>query len=114
VEELFPGFKAFLDAAEQEIPRPGAKAKRRTHYSGKRKRHTKTQITVNGDGLILRRLTPGGADTTTASISGATHGCWVTCVWGWIWATMEYRTITPGLTRWRRKRGGALAEANKA
>jgi len=56
VEELFPGFKAFLDATEQEIPRPKNKAKRRTHYSGKKKRHTvKTQITVNREGLILHR-----------------------------------------------------------
>lgn len=56
VEALFPGFKAFLDATEQEIPRPRAKGKRRTHYSGKRKRHTvKTQITVNADGLILHK-----------------------------------------------------------
>jgi len=56
VEALFPGFKAFLDATEQEIPRPKDKGKRRTHYSGKRKRHTvKTQITVNADGLILHK-----------------------------------------------------------
>ncbi len=56
VESLFPGFKAFLDATEQEIPRPGDKRKRRTHYSGKKKRHTvKTQITVNADGLILHK-----------------------------------------------------------
>ena len=56
VEELFPGFKAFLDATEQEIPRPRDKAKRRTHYSGKKKRHTvKTQITVNAEGLIVHR-----------------------------------------------------------
>ncbi len=56
VEALFPGFKAFLDATEQEIPRPRAKGKRRTHYSGKKKRHTvKTQITVNGDGLVLHK-----------------------------------------------------------
>jgi hypothetical protein len=56
VEALFPGFKAFLDATEQEIPRPKDKAKRRTHYSGKKKRHTvKTQITVNADGLILHK-----------------------------------------------------------
>jgi len=56
VEALFPGFKAFLDATEQEIPRPGDKTKRRTHYSGKKKRHTvKTQITVNGDGLVLHK-----------------------------------------------------------
>jgi len=56
VEALFPGFKAFLDATEQEIPRPKAKGKRRTHYSGKKKRHTvKTQITVNKDGLIVHK-----------------------------------------------------------
>jgi hypothetical protein len=56
VEALFPGFKAFLDATEQEIPRPRDKGKRRTHYSGKRKRHTvKTQITVNAEGLILHK-----------------------------------------------------------
>jgi hypothetical protein len=36
VEELFPGFKAFLDATEQEIPRPGNKAKRRSPGRGKR------------------------------------------------------------------------------
>ena len=39
VEAYFPGFKAFIDAPEQEIPRPSAKLKRRTHYSGKKKRH---------------------------------------------------------------------------
>jgi hypothetical protein len=56
IEELFPGLKAFLDATEQTIPRPRDKAKRRTHYSGKKKRHTvKTQITVNKDGLIVHR-----------------------------------------------------------
>ena len=56
VEELFPVFKAFLDATEQEIPRPGAKGKKRTYYNGKSKRHTvKSQITVNGDGLIVHR-----------------------------------------------------------
>ena len=37
VEAMFPGFKAFLDATEQEIPRPKNKRKRRTHYSGKKK-----------------------------------------------------------------------------
>jgi len=56
VEELFPGFKAFLDATEQEIPSPKSKLKRKTHYSGKKKRHTvKTQITVNKAGLIVHR-----------------------------------------------------------
>lgn len=56
VEEYFPGFKAFLDATEQEIPRPSAKHKRKTHYSGKKKRHTvKTQLTVNSKGLIIHK-----------------------------------------------------------
>lgn len=56
IEEQFPGFQAFLDATEQEIPRPGDKTKRRSHYSGKKKRHTvKTQVTVNRDGLIIHK-----------------------------------------------------------
>lgn len=56
VEEWFPGFKAFLDATEQEIPRPKNRRKRKTHYSGKKKRHTvKTQIMVNENGLIVHR-----------------------------------------------------------
>jgi hypothetical protein len=56
VEAYFPGFKAFIDATEQEIPRPKSKRKRKTHYSGKKKKHTvKTQITVNKDGLIIHK-----------------------------------------------------------
>ena len=56
VEEYFPGFKAFIDATEQEIPRPKNRQKRKTHYSGKKKRHTvKTQLTVNKDGLIVHK-----------------------------------------------------------
>jgi hypothetical protein len=56
VEAVFPGFKAFLDATEQEIPRPKNKHKRKTHYSGKKKHHTvKTQVTVNKDGLIAHK-----------------------------------------------------------
>jgi hypothetical protein len=54
VEEYFPGFKAFIDATEQEIPRPKNKRKRKNYYSGKKKRHTvKTQFMVNSHGLIL-------------------------------------------------------------
>ena len=53
---MFPGFKAFLDATEQEIPRPKAKRKQKTHYSGIRKKHTvKTQLTVNKKGLIIHK-----------------------------------------------------------
>lgn len=57
VEELFPGFKAFIDSTEQEIPRPKKDAtKRKTHYSGKKKKHTvKTQLTVNSNGLIVHK-----------------------------------------------------------
>lgn len=56
IEELFPGFKAIIDATEQEIPRPKNKAKRKTHYSGKKRRHTvKTQLTVNSEGLIVHK-----------------------------------------------------------
>ena len=56
VERYFPGFKAFVDATEQEIPRPKNAVKRKTHYSGKRRKHTvKTQLTVNSDGLIVHR-----------------------------------------------------------
>ncbi len=56
VEEFFPGFKAFIDATEQEIPRPKNTKKRKTHYSGKKKRHTvKTQLTVNRKGAIVHK-----------------------------------------------------------
>jgi len=56
VEQFFPGFRAFIDATEQEIPRPKDKAKRKSHYSGKKRRHTvKTQLTVNSKGLIIHR-----------------------------------------------------------
>lgn len=65
IEMMFPGFKAFLDATEQEIPRPHNKHKRKTHYSGKKKRHAvKTQLTVNQDGLIIHK---------TAHAVGSTH-----------------------------------------
>jgi hypothetical protein len=56
IEAMFPEFKAFTDATEQEIPRPQNKEKRKTHYSDKRKRHTvKTQLTANTKGLIVHK-----------------------------------------------------------
>jgi DDE superfamily endonuclease/Helix-turn-helix of DDE superfamily endonuclease len=57
VEEFFPGLKAFIDSTEQEIPRPKEdKRKRKTHYSGKKRRHTvKTQLAVNSKGLIVHK-----------------------------------------------------------
>jgi hypothetical protein len=65
IEAMFPGFEAFLDATEQEIPRPHSKRKRKTHYSGKRKKHTvKTQLTVNKQGLIVHK---------SAHVKGSMH-----------------------------------------
>ncbi|MEM2761017.1 MAG: transposase family protein [Nitrososphaerales archaeon] len=56
VERYFPGFKAFIDASEQEIPRPKNKRRRKSHYSGKKKKHAvKTQYMVNADGLIIHK-----------------------------------------------------------
>lgn len=65
IETMFPGFKAFLDSTEQVIPRPKNKRKRKTHYSGKRKKHTvKTQLTVNKQGLIIHK---------TSHVKGSMH-----------------------------------------
>ena len=57
VEEYFPGFMAFTDCTEQQIPRPEDKRRRKVYYSGKKKRHTvKNQIVVNKDGYIIHKL----------------------------------------------------------
>jgi hypothetical protein len=56
VEEYYPGFKAFIDSSEQEITRPKNKRKRKSYYSGKKKKHTiKTQYMVNSEGTILHK-----------------------------------------------------------
>lgn len=56
VEQYFPGFKAFIDSTEQEIPRPKNKRRRNSYYSGRKKKHTvKTQLMVNSEGLILHK-----------------------------------------------------------
>ncbi len=56
IEEYFPGFKAFIDSSEQEIPRPKNKRKRKSYYSGKKRKHTvKTQYMVNSEGNILHK-----------------------------------------------------------
>jgi hypothetical protein len=56
VEEYFPGFKAFIDSTEQEISRPKNKRRRKSYYSGKKKKHTvKTQYMVNSEGFILHK-----------------------------------------------------------
>jgi hypothetical protein len=56
LEQYFPELKAIIDASEQQIPRPKDKKKRRTHYSGKKKRHTvKNQYAVNLRGEIVHK-----------------------------------------------------------
>jgi hypothetical protein len=56
IEAMFPGFRAFLDGTEQDIPRQHGKCKRKMHYSGKKKKHAvKTQLTVNKEGLIVHK-----------------------------------------------------------
>ncbi len=57
-EKYFPGFLAFTDSTEQQIPRPVDRERRKMYYSGKKKRHTivKNQITVNNRGYILYKV----------------------------------------------------------
>ena len=56
IELYFPGFKAFIDCTEQEIPVPKDKKRRKKYYSGKKKKHTiKTQYTVNKKGKIIHK-----------------------------------------------------------
>ena len=57
VEQHSPGFKAFIEATEQEIPRPDNRRKRKSYYSGKKKKkHTvKKEVMVNKLGLILHQ-----------------------------------------------------------
>ena len=56
VEKYFPGFLAFTDCTEQQIPRPVDKERRKMYYSGKKKRHTiKNQIMVNNRGYIIHK-----------------------------------------------------------
>ena len=56
VEKYFPGFLAFTDCTEQQIPRPVDNKRRKVFYSGKKKRHTvKTQLMVNNRGFIIHK-----------------------------------------------------------
>jgi DDE superfamily endonuclease len=50
------GYKDSRVSAEQEIPRPKNKRRRKSYYSGKKKKHTvKTQYMVNSNGTILHK-----------------------------------------------------------
>ena len=54
IEQYLPGFLAFIDCTEQQIPRPKNKVRRRLYYSGKKKKHpVKNLYAVNQTGLII-------------------------------------------------------------
>lgn len=56
LQEFFPDLIVITDGTEQQIPRPKDRTKRKTHYSGKKKRHTvKNQITINLKGEIIHK-----------------------------------------------------------
>ena len=56
VEQYFPGFLAFVDCTEQQIPRPKNKLRRKLHYSGKKKKHTVKNLHIaNQRGLIVHK-----------------------------------------------------------
>jgi hypothetical protein len=56
VERYFPGFMAFIDCTEQQIPRPADNKRKKAYYSGKKKRHAvKTQIMANNRSLIIHK-----------------------------------------------------------
>ena len=57
VEKYFPGFLAFIDSTEQQIPtRPVDNKRRKMFYSGKKKRHNvKNQFMVNNHGFIIHK-----------------------------------------------------------
>ena len=72
IEEPFPGFKALIDATEQEIPRPKAKEKRKTHYSARRGGTPLTQLTVNEKGLVVHRSNHARGRTHDYALSSST------------------------------------------
>ncbi|MDN5868907.1 MAG: transposase, partial [Candidatus Nitrosocosmicus sp.] len=54
IEVYFPGFMAFVDCTEQQIPRPKNKKRKKMFYSGKKKIHAvKNLYIVNEPGLII-------------------------------------------------------------
>ena len=56
LQQFFPELIVMTDGTEQPIQRPKDKRKRKSHYSGKKKRHTvKNQITINQKGEIIHK-----------------------------------------------------------
>ncbi len=57
VEKYFPGFIAFTDCTEQQIPRHKDNKRRKVYYSGKKKKYTvKNQLVVNNKGYVVYKL----------------------------------------------------------
>ena len=56
LQQFFPELIVITDGTEQPIPRPKDRTKRKSHYSGKKKKHTvQNQITINLDGIIIHK-----------------------------------------------------------
>ena len=56
LQQFFPELIVITDGTEQSIPRPKDKKKRKSHYSGKKKKHTvQNQIAINLDGMIIHK-----------------------------------------------------------
>ena len=120
VEEYFPGFKAFIDATEQEIPRPKDKRKSRSHYSGKRGRHTvKVQLTVNSKGLIMHKTPHARGRRHDYDIFKASHprlppGVNLNLDLGYDGVQNDYPELNP-TTPFKRRRGkGELTAEQKS
>jgi hypothetical protein len=54
---MFSWIFCFIDSTEQPVPRPTDKDRRKTYYSGKKKRHmVKNQFMINNHGYILHKI----------------------------------------------------------
>ena len=74
IQQFFPELIAITDGTEQQIPRPKNRTKRKTHYSGKKKKHTiQNQITINLDGIIIHKSTHSTGSRHDYSIYKSKH-----------------------------------------
>ncbi len=119
VEEYFPGFKAFIDSSEQEIPRPENKRRRKSYYSGKKKKHTvKTQYMVNSEGLILHKTEHKNGRKHDYEIFKNNHPITPLQVenvfdLGYMGVQNDYPTVKSVLPLFRKKRKSELSDEEK-
>ncbi len=74
LQKFFPELIVMIHGTEQPILRPKDKRKRKTHYSGKKKKHTiKNQITINLDGIIIHKSTHSPGSHHDYSIYKSKH-----------------------------------------